>query len=352
METGTLLIRADASTSIGTGHIMRSIALAQSWMDRGGRVVFACIELPVTLASYLEREKIEIRRPQSRTIGSVEDAGETMQIAGEFAAAAIVLDGYSFGLEFQNIVARTYPILLLDDYGHSPAYNAAWILNQNISAAPELYRSRPSSCELLLGTEYALLRREFRLSPRTLPEISPAARRILVTLGGSDPQNMTQEVIEALRVLRDDSLEIRIVIGGANPRLAALRESAASIGPSIQIFENVSNMIELMEWADLAVTAGGSTTWELAFCGLPMILLVTAENQRAIAMEMGRRGLAQTLLDTRLTASEIASELQRLIADSTERERLSKAVRTWVDGQGADRVCERIHAKISLPKCQ
>ncbi|MDJ0795544.1 MAG: UDP-2,4-diacetamido-2,4,6-trideoxy-beta-L-altropyranose hydrolase [Calothrix sp. MO_167.B12] len=290
-----LVIRADASTQIGTGHIMRCLALAQAWQDVGGDVMFIMATKAPLLESRLKSEGIEIVHIPVQ-IGSVEDARETVNLTLQFNAKWVVVDGYNFGGEYQQIIKDDgLRLLIIDDYGHAEHYYADIVLNQNISADEELYVNREPYTQLLLGVQYTLLRREFWQWCGWKREIATVARKILVTLGGSDANNVTLKVIQALQLVEFDDLEAVVVVGGSNPHYEQLKSACLDAKFPIYLKKNVTNMPELMAWADVAIAAGGSTNWELAFMGLPSIILVLADNQRVAAEKLFNMGLTISL---------------------------------------------------------
>jgi RimJ/RimL family protein N-acetyltransferase len=192
---------------------------------------------------------------------------------------------------------------------------------------------------LLLGERYLLLRREFLAERTQAREIPAIARRVLVTLGGSDSENVTATVIQALQHVKIDRLEATVVVGGSNPHLARLREVIKESHIPIHLEHNVANVAPLMQWADIAVSAAGSTVWELAYMGLPSLLVVTAENQRPIAEGLEslrathnlgwRRDLTIYDITRRLSALAVSAELRRLMSERGS---------AMIDGHGADRV--------------
>jgi UDP-2,4-diacetamido-2,4,6-trideoxy-beta-L-altropyranose hydrolase len=150
----TLLIRADASVSIGTGHIMRMIALAQAWRDEGGEAVFICAEITPALEAWLKEDGFLLEKIQASP-GSREDLEETSAAIARYGLDSIpvALDGYQFDADFQlGLKKAGCRLLVMDDYGHAAFYHAEWVLNQNISAREELYANRAPHTRLLLGT--------------------------------------------------------------------------------------------------------------------------------------------------------------------------------------------------------
>jgi UDP-2,4-diacetamido-2,4,6-trideoxy-beta-L-altropyranose hydrolase len=269
--------------------------------------------------------------------GSVEDARETIAAAIDRNVDWIIADGYRFDSAFQEqIKAAGQRLLLLDDYGHAERYCADFVLNQNLGAQPDVYRQRNSESRLLLGTRYCVLRREFLKWRGWKRNIPPKAKRILVTLGGSDPSNTTERVIEALNLLED--VQVVVVVGGSNPHLESLRTASNNNG-SIQLLVDASNMSDLMAEADCAITASGTTVWEIAFMGLPGLTVVLAENQRASSEQLQERGVTQNLgWYANLSPRHTADILEKLLNDATVRGEMSERGRALVDGLGSLRV--------------
>ena len=181
-----LLVRVDASTQIGTGHVMRCLALAQAWQDSGGNAVFVFAAKAPALKTRLKSEGIEVVHLFVQ-MGSAEDANEIARLAHELGASWLVIDGYHFGAEYQEIIKDSgLYLLFIDDYGHTDHYYADIVLNQNIYAHEGLYANRELYSQLLLGMGYVLLRREFRQWLGWQRETPKLAQKLLVTLGGSD----------------------------------------------------------------------------------------------------------------------------------------------------------------------
>ncbi|MBK4731005.1 UDP-2,4-diacetamido-2,4,6-trideoxy-beta-L-altropyranose hydrolase [Oxynema sp. CENA135] len=333
------LIRADASTAIGTGHVMRCLALAQAAKQNGDRPIFVMADCSRAIADRLNAEGIKAIEIEPQP-GSVEDCQKTIEISRKLNIKYLVLDGYQFKTKYQKRIAEAgLNFLFLDDYGHGESYYANWILNQNIYANDSFYKQRSPDTQLLLGTRYALLRCEFWAWRGWRREIAPIARKILVTLGGGDRDNVTLKVIQALQHLDNSDLDVAIVIGGSNPHYSSLEKAARSSKFSIRLLQNITDMPELMAWADLGISAGGSTCWELAFMGLPSLTVILAENQRAIAETLAKEKIAINLGDYReLDLNRMTQAIADLLGSKTKRAQISQRACQLVDGEGSERV--------------
>jgi UDP-2,4-diacetamido-2,4,6-trideoxy-beta-L-altropyranose hydrolase len=342
VNPGTLVIRADASIAMGTGHVMRCLALAQAWQDVNGDVVFAMAESTAAIARRLQDEGIEIARLECRP-GSADDAEEIASTCQRQCAEWIVVDGYHFDLEYQQRLKDAgLKLLLIDDSGQVGPYIADVVLNQNVHAAKVSYRNRATDTRLLLGPRYALLRREFRSWCKHQRPVARIARNLLITMGGSDPQNVTAIVLTALRLLKIRELKIKVVVGGSNPHVARLRDLISRL-PNAHLQTDVTKMAELVAWADLAITAGGGTCYELALMGTPMLLFTMAENHAATCRALEQLGAGVHVgWFHNITADRLAEALRDLMFDRERRRRVTDNARRLVDGNGAYRVVENV----------
>ena len=346
-----LYIRADANGKIGTGHIMRCIALAQAWQDQGGEVTFISrCEIEALRQRIIDEGFDFISIGQSHPDPS--DLGHTLEILEQLKTQNsklktwVVLDGYHFTTEYQQAIhAAGVCLLVIDDMNHLPYYHADILLNQNINA-PDLNYHCDEDTTLLLGTRYVLLRREFLKYRDFERQIPDQAKNILVTLGGADPDNVTLKVIEALKLLNEPDITVRIIIGPANPQQESLRNALAAVQFEAELLINPPNMPELMAWADMAVSAGGSTCWELAFMGLPSCLIIIAENQIQVAQYLQEQGVARCFgwFSTEMLSSGIGS----LVQDKVSRLQMLHRMTDLLDFHGAHSVIEEMLRKKRL----
>jgi UDP-2,4-diacetamido-2,4,6-trideoxy-beta-L-altropyranose hydrolase len=348
-----LLVRADADEIRGTGHVMRSLALACAWLTRGGRVRFLTCRPNPALCERIQRTGVDLTEIDAgyphpadllATIALVKEALTSVK-----QIPWIVVDGYHFTTPYQSVVRSAgCRLLVIDDNAHLPFYDADMILNHGIHAGQLNYSCSPET-KLLLGTAYALLRPEFQQGARTVRSPMAAARKILVTLGGSDPANVTCKVIEALERLHGPGLEPRIVVGPANPHLNVLKRLASQSRCQIALETGVKDMAALMLWADVAVTAAGGTCWELACLGVPMLTVIAAENQKRIAAELEAAGISINLgWHEEVTAMDIAAALEEILRSPNRRAQMSARGKALVDSRGVSRVIDAMMGKNCL----
>jgi UDP-2,4-diacetamido-2,4,6-trideoxy-beta-L-altropyranose hydrolase len=317
---------------------MRCLALAQAWRDAGGRVTFVMAESTPAIEKRVRGEGAELVRIEG-VPGSDFDSEQLVALARVHRPSWVVVDGYQFGSGYQRALkGKQLKVALIDDNGRCGTYAADVVLNQNIHAEESLYKNRETYTKLLLGTKYALLRREF-VPAKHSREISPVGRKLLVSLGGSDPDNVTRRVVEAIEQVAVADLEVVVVAGGSNPHLASLAESVAQSSHSCRILDNVANMQEVISWADLAISAAGGTCWEYCALGLPAALLAVAENQVGNAEALHAAGAARLVGGgSQFSIGEMAQLITRLVNSPSERESLSRTARSLVDGGGASRI--------------
>ena len=340
-KSQTLIVRADANVTIGTGHVMRCLALAQAWQDVGGSVVFAMAESTPAVDERLRSESVKI--VPLKGAASDADAAEVAELTRLHQANWVVVDGYRFDAAYQNSLKESgLKVLFVDDNDHADHYFADLVLNQNVYANEAFYPSRENYTRLLLGPRYAMLRREFRPWRDWKREIAPVGRKVLVTMGGSDPENVTGRVVEALRMTTVEGLEATVVVGGSNPHLESL-EKAGNLAGAIRFVRDTPDMPELMAWADVAVSAAGTTSLEMCLLGLPAILIDVAANQTPGAEVLDQKGIAIHLGSSKQVRPEtIVTELESLLLSQNMRIKMSEQGKKLVDGQGAGRVIQVI----------
>jgi spore coat polysaccharide biosynthesis predicted glycosyltransferase SpsG len=201
-----------------------------------------------------------------------------------------------------------------------------------------MYVGRGPNVKLLLGLKFALMRREFTRWRGWSREIPSIGRRLLITMGGTDPQDLTARILEAVTLVKIKNLEVRIAVSGSNPRISELITVCKKSKCTARV-EIDSSMPILMAWADLAVAAAGSTCWEMCMFGLPAVLIDVADNQRPIAAALANRGVSVHSGNSREVSGEtIAAQVERLLQSQECRETMSRRARNLVDGLGAERV--------------
>lgn len=314
---------------------MRCLALAQTWNRGGGGVTFLVPEGSPTIEQRVRAEGCRLEALTSEHFPQ-----EVVSRLLNSTPGRVVLDGYGFGVREQSVVSGAgHQVLTVDDFAHASAYPVRWVLNQNLHARPEMYSNRQPDTWLLLGPSYALLRDEFRPWLGWRRTIAERANKVLITIGGSDPSNLSLRILESLSSLQRADLEVVLVAGGGNPHLQDLQAAQQRSPVQVRIVTNALDMPALMAWADLAVSGAGSTSYELCYMGLPALLFVIAENQRGVAEHLSKLSAAVCAGGTaELDSLKFTETLCRLIESREIREAMSNHGRELVDGLGAERV--------------
>jgi UDP-2,4-diacetamido-2,4,6-trideoxy-beta-L-altropyranose hydrolase len=314
---------------------MRCLALAQAWQDAGGTVSLAVAELPDALLPRVTAEGVSLSRVHA-TPGGPEDAGETIAQSHRLRADWVVIDGDRFGSDFlQTVRAAGFRVLLIDDFADRESFPADLIVNPNLDDDGEPYRKRGATARLLMGPSYVLLRREFRQGAEKR-EIRQTGDRILVTLGGSDPENLSPKIADALVHCSD--LVVTVIAGAGYDKADELRKVNAS---NLRVVFNPPNIAQFMKDSDQAIIAAGGTLWELLSMGCAVLSYSRNIVQTRVVQALSHRGMVVDMGEIRhFDPAKLAVSVKELVDSRMARERMTNLGRTIVDGLGTTRVVE------------
>lgn len=336
-----IAICADASSRIGTGHIMRCLTLANALREQRAEISFLCRTLAGNLISYIQQ--------QGYLVHSLADLQPNTAIALLRQIPAIdwlIVDHYSLDQAWETQL-RPYvkKIMVLDDLARP--HDCDLLLDQNFyaNAAMRYQTLVPAHCKLLLGGQFALLRPEFVQQRQNLRIRNGNVLRILVFFGGSDPTNETAKTLAAIQLLNQPQLHIDVVVGNSNPHKQQIQTTCLQLS-NVNYHCQINNMAELMAQADLAIAAGGSTTWERCCLGLPTLTIAVAENQLETSLELARHGKIVFLGSSeQVTAEMIKSALLTLLTTREWLNFLTTESQKLVDGLGVQRVLQQLIAE-------
>ena len=338
----SLIVRADAGSKSGAGHVMRCLALMQAWRARGGAIGLATANCPEALISRIRTNAgAEIARI-SAPAGSPGDADETAAIAAHGGASWIVVDGYDFDAGYVRRLRKNgLSVLLLDDLGGRGRTDATIVLNQNLHAESSLYTAESPSTTRLLGLAYLLLREEFWPWRGWTREFPPRVRRIGIALGGADPFDQTRKVIEAAAAERLSDVELAVVVGAANPRLEAIRAAASRVPGNVIVHADLADMASFLSGVDLLVSSAGVTVWEGAFLSTPMLLGTVGPQEEALVRRLAASGACIDLGPFEALAGDgLAARIHALVDEPAQRRTLGAACSGLIDGRGCERVTD------------
>lgn len=306
-------IRTDASVEIGSGHVMRCLTLAEALRDKGAMVSFICRELQGNLIGYIVDKGFfvhhlpapeNIVEPLKGTkhacwlgVPWQADAKEVWAILEAPAKPGwLVVDHYALDHGWETLVRPLVgKIMVIDDLADR-CHDCDMLLDQNLYEQMDIrYEGLlPVRCKKFLGPKHALLRPEFLEARRTLQERNGIIRRILIFFGVSDQTNETSKALRAIISLNRPDINLDVVVGSVNPHMEEIK-ALCRIIPNATYHCQIDNMAELMASADLAIGAGGTTTWERSYLGLPSIIVVIADNQQETSNAVAAAGVSLVL---------------------------------------------------------
>ena len=350
-----IFIRVDASTQIGLGHLIRCRTVAEELRSRGADVRFICRAHPGHAAKAVEEKGFQILTlpPPAPScvsgsgydawlgVSQETDAAETIAAMGATPTDWLIVDHYGLDVRWERIMRpHAARIMVIDDLANRH-HDCDVLLDQNFGMdAPHRYDTLiPSACLRLLGPRYALLSPEYRsFKPRPRDKVE----RVLLSFGGADIGNATGFALEALSAPELSHLHVDVVVGLANPHRDSISAQADRRGRTV-VYDPRPQLADLMSEADLAIGAGGGTTWERLCLGLPTLSISIAENQEPASRALGAAGFIDYAgpLET-LTLDGLRIRIASLIHDRDRLLALSAYGPSLVDGLGALRVAETL----------
>lgn len=359
-----IVFRTDASHDIGTGHVMRCLTLARGLRERGADCSFVCRALDGNQLGRIRDSGFsatELSRSRNRHVaeacdapvlshadwleaGWQADAQQTIEALKDGAVDWLVVDHYALDRRWEErLRLHVKKIMVIDDLADR-AHDCDLLLDQNLvlDSGHRYHALLPPGCACLLGPHYALLQPEYAELLAGAARRSGPVRRILVFFGGSDQENLTGLAISAFLALKRDSIALDVVIHSQSPHAAGIQEQARRYS-NITIHSSLPSLAPLMLKADLAIGAGGVTSWERCCLGLPSLVVATGENQLRPCEALASAGLIDYLGSKNdLTVERLYFSMQASLDCASQRQRVSESGPKLVDGRGADRVAEML----------
>lgn len=334
-----ILIRCDAGRRLGGGHVMRCLTLAQALASRGASVTFACSAETFETVPTLGTSGFP-----AITLDAPLEAAELVATGQRWDA--MVVDHYRLDARHEAVLRQAAPVILVLDDLADRSHDCDILLDQTVGREPSDYAALVApGTDLLLGAEYALLGPEFaRARPAALAARAQArpVSRIFVSLGMTDIGGVTAPAVAAVLAAGLEA-EIAVAVGARAQSLPELRALAAA-DRRVVLHLDCTEVCGLMEASDLAIGAGGMTSWERCCLGLPTIMLVLAENQRENAIRLARLGAIRLLPED--DPGAITGAVKTLSAGQIARIAMSRAASALADGRGVGRLTEALFAKI------
>lgn len=335
MNGPLLVIRADASLNGGTGHIMRTLAIAQEWISRGGRCSYLCATLPAKMQTRLEDEGCNVLL-LSTSPGSDEEASESSTHLQQLRPHWLLIDSYPLTQSYQSklVLHPRTKTANISDFGCSDFYRPDLVIHPNIEVTGDY-----SSCQatLLAGPEYTLLRTE--IIHQQINNVTSNAANLLITMGGSDPLEASAKICHHLiKTGQLNTLSVKVILGPAYPKDGQMHQLNH---PRLKIITSPPSMKNLYIWADTAISSPSTTALELAYYGLPIGLIITADNQEKVLAAMLQNNCALSIADAR--QQSIYFEQINSLLNSAERVEIAHNAKLKIDGKGTQRICEAMH---------
>lgn len=346
-----IAIRADGSPEIGMGHIMRCLSLAKAFKKAGCTVCF--------LSKYHEGiHKIEQEGFQAVKVDTGTDFPDIDSEAGLIVNQIVkdrvdllIVDTYHISEKyFLDIKPYLKKLVYIDDVNEF-VYPVDILINGNITGEYMEYRKYDEDEQMLLGPQFNLIREEFKGLPKR--KVNKNVKEIMITTGGSDPFHLCPRMVQSI-LDKDEfkKLKVNVVIGSLFSKelkncLYRIRDNHSNI----ILNENVKYMSEIMLKSDVAVSAGGSTLYELCACGTPTLAVIIAGNQEFLVTKMEKLNYIESLgwyhhLDNRIFADKL-----KAFAENYERRKdYCDRMQELVDGNGAERVVKEILERLNT-KC-
>ena len=301
------VLRADASSSIGVGHVMRSLSLGEALLDEGFGVELVSFELAPSLQSLANSCGIKVVE-----LPSAPRSGEDAQFVLTRNANIVVVDGYEFSREFFAVLELSdTSFAVIDDNAETNAHSPSAVINQNPHATASMFSHMQGNPKLLLGLQYAMVRKEVREVAAV--QLPTHEGEVFVAMGGADFLGLTAPIVEALA---ETGLQIRVAVGHANTQREQVKKLADQHGQVTLIEQN--DYVSSLASAHVAVLAAGSSLWEACAVGTPSIGLVVADNQAASANAAAKLGFTR-MVDCRVlfNIDAVMREVQACILGGT-----------------------------------
>lgn len=355
-----IIFRVDSSITMGSGHLMRCMTLANALRKNGATCEFICRNHKGNLIDLIKQNDYLVYElpydesnheksghlAHSAWLGSSQqdDIDACLPIIKDSKPDWVIIDHYALDQEWEGAIKPlTNKIMVIDDLADRK-HDCDILLDQTYGRSGSDYKAFVSvACSVLCGAHYALLRPEFaswRELRKSASKMFDRKLRVLINLGGMDKDNYTGEVLKQLsRYERLNTLDLVIVMGSKAPWRDAIIEQSKELNCSSSVLIGVNNMAELMCNSDIAIGAAGSTSWERCCLGLPTIMLTIAENQNLISIALHECKAAY------LTEVDKLNQVIELMTSRNHKllNEMSIKASNVCDGRGVDRVVAHIY---------
>lgn len=359
-----IVFRVDGSMQIGTGHVMRCLALADGLADHGDtKIHFICRYLPANLGKMIQEKGFELSILPASTqsnegsslahsfwLGVLQevDARATLGLILSDEYDWLIVDHYALDICWEQMLRPAVKKMMVIDDLADREHDCDILLDQNLYADQEIrYKGKlPNQCRTLIGPRYTLLRKEFAEYRQMVRPRANNVTNILVFFGGMDANDFTTRAITALSQITDFKFLVSVVIGDQHPNKEEVEALCQRLGYICYV--QTAKMAELMANADFAIGAGGGTVWERACLMLPTLSIPTAQHQVKQLGDIALTGITYTFDAEKYTIEKIQKHIEALIENSTLRHLLSVRSAETVDGKGVGRVVQFLRSELEI----
>ncbi len=339
MKNDSFLIRVDAGSGTGLGHLHRCLALSEALHQRGARVIFL-LSASEEDVGRIKRSNFHCDSMGNLERGGVQDYERTESSARNYGCWTIVVDSYGVKNGFVEKLRNSgFRVVVINDDTHGPS-SAHVLINGGAHAQQLPYESAEGDTQFLLGTRYALLRQQFwNVSAK---EISPAVNNVLLCVGGDDSLGVTPQLVQRLDTAVNGKCIFNIVIGPYFSNDKEIQQIVLPTSRELKFFNEPEDLFDLMMANDVAVTGGGQTAYELVATGTPGLAVALFDNQYPGARALADAGtlLFSGFAESGRLPSDLSEMFGLLVSDLSLRQRLSRTAQSTIDGGGAQRVAD------------
>jgi len=336
-----IAIRADADEVRGMGHLMRCIAIAECIGELGNECLFFIKENQKAIA-ILKKNGMNYKILQNAVHGKESELDELKAELKEEGIGTLLIDAYDVTEKYFQTLHQSVRLIYIDDLNQFK-YDVDGIVNYAWSTSKDQYdKYNYSNVDFLMGKQYIPVRKTFL--NRRQEQIPPILKNVLITTGGTDPHHIVTGFIAQWDFEKYKNINLQVIIGQFYDNKEELRTLAAE-NPQIKVYENLTDLAEIMSKCEAAVSAGGTTIWELSTVGVPVVGIAFVENQKGIFPLEDAGLLAKAvdfLQDDEDALKLIIRSVERLIEDDVYRFKLAGYAKNQIDGLGAMRIAQYI----------
>lgn len=310
----------------GLGHIIRCSSIVQAFAEKG--------VIPTFVVNGDESIRRILKEGSYQACNWLHEKWECIKFIEE--ADVVIIDSYLADLNFYRELSERVRVPVYIDDNKRLDYPRGVVINSGIHATTLKYPER-EDVQYLLGCGYAPLRKLFW--EMELKEPGDSIESVMITTGGNDPKNIIPKMVKFLKdqypTLRKD-----IIIGNGFDNINEIK-SVSDINTHLVYYPDVRKMAEIMTQADIAISSGGQTLYELARSGVPTIAFCQSDNQILNLEGWSREGFIEYIGDFGRVEEKLIRALNKLDSKEERLRRRDVGIRL-VDGQGAKRIAEEL----------